>query len=446
MDTVIITGASGEPALSIARRLCGIGIRVYAIAGTHPETALGEDEFVPVPCDPTSPDAVISAVTSILEKEKHIVGVILTGQYLSDENFEAVSTEEIRRALNAQVVAPLCAVRLALPSLIASRGHVVVISPGSGIASGRALNAVSDAATRAFAGTIFAELRDTGVKTCHILLQNNEGEPDPAARFTTAPQSRIHAEVVADAVDTVFRLRENNALTQMVLRPQATREMPRIPVSSEPKIRALQVVRLPPKKNFPPEETPIPTPPYRRPEYAPAKKERTEPIEDDGLSDDYVDPELRYLVKETRREHSPQSSTLEKTPTPPDGGNAQAQPNESRNRRKNRNRNKNKKRNFDGTARENAHKTAPQEQTTVSGKNEASQNPEPAPQIRESKPEIKIPSAAPANEDAKSEAPEKHEKRIRKSRTKKPSPPIPEGKKRIPRPPKKLKTENAAQP
>lgn len=342
MDTVIITGASGEPALSIARRLCGLGIRVYALAGKVPENGLGADEFISVPCDLTSPESVVSAVESISEKENHIVGIVLAGQYLSDDAFEAVSPAEIPLAFNAQVVSPLCAVRVALPSLIASRGSVIVVSPGAGTASGRALNAASDAAGRAFAGALFAELRDTGVKTCHILLQNNEGAPDPAARFTTAPQSRIHADIVADAVETAFRLRENNALTQMILRPQATRETPRIPVSSEPKIRALQAVELPPAKNFPPEEEPIPTPAYRRPDYAPKKTELpAAERDDDGFSDDYVDPELRYLLKnEPPRKHD---GNGEGVPAEPHG-------NERRRRRRNR-KNKNRNRNFDGAIR-----------------------------------------------------------------------------------------------
>ncbi|MBP3302590.1 MAG: SDR family NAD(P)-dependent oxidoreductase [Opitutales bacterium] len=440
MDTVIITGASGEPALSIARRLCGIGIRVYALAGTIPETSLGEDEFVPVPCDPTSPDAVISAVQSVLEKEKHLIGIILAGQYLSEENFETVSPEEIRLALNAQVVSPLCAVRLTLPSLISGRGHVIVVSPGAGTTSGRTLNAVADAATRTFAGTLFAELRDTGVKTCHILLQNNEGAPDPAARFTTAPQSRIHAEVVADAVETVFRLRENNALTQMILRPQATRETPRIPISSEPKIRALQVVQLPPKKNFPPEEEPIPTPAYRRPDYAPAKKERgNAETEDDGFSDDYVDPELRYLVKETQRQPRPPMPPADpekngrKNPKT-DGGNAQPTPTrEGKNRRRNRNRDKNKNRNFDGAIRINAPQLDTQSAQPAPEKTEISEKTEPAapPQTAPS-PQATTPKGKPQTDSV----PAKREKRPRKPRAKSENP---ETAPKIPRPPKKRK-------
>lgn len=448
MDTVIITGASGEPALSIARRLCGIGIRVYALAGTIPETALDNEEFVPVPCDPTSPDAVISAVRGILEKEKHVIGIILAGQYLSEENFEAVSTEEIRLALNSQVIAPLCAVRLALPALVSGRGHVVVVSPGAGTTSGRALNAVADAATRSFAGTLFAELRDTGVKTCHILLQNNEGAPDPAARFTTAPQSRIHAEVVADAVETVFRLRENNALTQMILRPQATRETPRIPISSEPKIRTLQVVQLPPKKNFPPEEEPIPTPAYRRPDYAPAKKERTGNDDDDGFSDDYVDPELRHLVKETPP-RLPKPPTTRETPAPPKPAEA-AHPQDNPPRaKKNRRRNRNKKR--DGAIRINAPQVDPvmakpaepekREKPPVSvpvKSEEPAPQPSPKPEVparKNTPPAMSDGSTPPARPEKRPKPPRK------KQRTKSENADAP---KKLPRPPKRrpAKTEN----
>lgn len=300
MDTVIITGAGDEPALSVARRLCDLGMRVYALAANVPETGLPADEFVPVPCDLTSPRAVLAAVEKILEKESCIAGIVVAGQYLSDEFFEAAHTEEILGTLAARVASPLCVVRAALPSLIACRGNVVVISPVAGTPRRRALNAAADAALAAFAETLFEELRDTGVKTCRILLKENDGAPDPAARFTMSPQSRIHADIVADAVETVFRLRENNALTQMILRPQATRETPHIPVSAEPKIRALQAVELPTSEKFPPAETPIPTPHYRRPNYAPPKEQRREnvPENDDGFDDDYVDPELRYLVKQ----------------------------------------------------------------------------------------------------------------------------------------------------
>lgn len=307
MDTFIITGANAEPAQSIARRLCEMGARVYGIAGTFPEADFAFNEFFPIACDVTSPLAVSAEIEKILEREKTISGVILSTQYLSCDAFEAMSVEEITLAVNALVSTPLVITRLALPALIASRGSVIAVSPNTVTPRGHVLNNIMDAAMKVFAGTLFGELRDTGVKTCHIFLQNNPGNPDPAAAFTNTPQSRIQPDIVAETVETVLRLRENNALTQIVLRPQATREVPHIPVSAEPRIRTLQVVRLPESKNYPPPEEPILTPKYRRPDYAPPCGQKAldaaedAALEDEAFADDYVDPELRYLVKNSAK-------------------------------------------------------------------------------------------------------------------------------------------------
>lgn len=305
MDTFIITGANAEPAQSIARRLCEMGARVYGIAGTFPEAAdFAFNEFIPVACDVTDVKAVAAAAEKIVEREHGVSGVIFCTQYLACDAFEAMATEEIALGVNALVATPLVIARLALPSLVASRGSVIVVSPNTVTPHGHVLNNVVDAAMKVFAGTLFGELRDTGVRTCHIFLQNNAGTPDPAAQFSRAPQSRVQPDIVAETVETVLRLRENNALTQIVLRPQATRETPHIPVSAEPRIRTLQVVRLPESKDYPPAEEPILTPKYRRPEYAPPRGQKAldaaenAALDAEEFSDDYVDPELRYLVKE----------------------------------------------------------------------------------------------------------------------------------------------------
>lgn len=304
MDTFIITGANAEPALSVARRLCEMGARVYGIAGTFPEVDFAFNEFFPVACDITNPRMLAEEIQRITECEKTISGLIFSTPYFSSDAFETLPPEEIPLAVNALVLAPLLITRLVLPSLVASRGSVIAVSQNTVTPRGHVLNNLADATMKVFTGTLFAELRDTGVKTCHIFLQNNTGTPDPAAQFTPAPQSKIQPDIVAEAVETVLRLRENNALTQIVLRPQSTRETPHIPVSSEPRIRTLQVVRLPESKNYPPREEAILTPKYRRPDYAPPRGQKAleaaeeAALEAEEFADDYVDPELRYLVKE----------------------------------------------------------------------------------------------------------------------------------------------------
>lgn len=351
MDTFIITGANAEPAQSIARRLCEMGARVYGIAGTFPETDFAFNEFFPVACDVTSPAAVAVEIEKILEREKTISGLIFSMQYLSCEAFEAMTTEEITLAVNALVSAPLVIASLALPSLIASRGSLIAVSPNTVTPHGHVLNNITDAAMKVFAGTLFGELRDTGVKTCHIFLQNNTGAQDPAAAYAKAPQSRIQPDIVAETVETVLRLRENNALTQIVLRPQATRETPLIPVSSEPRIRTLQVVRLPETKNYPPTEEPILTPKYRRPDYAPPRGQKAldaaeEALADDeAFADDYVDPELRYLVKTNAKRENLNPAPAEESENPASGETSEVDESVNTGRRKRKRRRKKKNRN-----------------------------------------------------------------------------------------------------
>lgn len=303
-----------------------MGARVYGIAGTFPEVDFAFNEFFPVACDLTNPQTLAGEVQKIVEREKTISGLIFSTPYFSGDAFETLPLEEISLAVNALVAAPLLIARIALPSLIASRGSVIAVSQNTVTPRGHVLNGIADAAMKVFAGTLFAELRDTGVKTCHIFLQNNTGTPDPAAQFTATPQSKIQPDIVAETVETVLRLRENNALTQIVLRPQATRETPHIPVSSEPRIRTLQVVRLPESKNYPPQEEAILTPKYRRPDYAPPRGQKAldaaeeAALEAEEFADDYVDPELRYLVKEKApsraRAEKPENVPAENAGTP----------------------------------------------------------------------------------------------------------------------------------
>jgi len=436
MDTVIITGAGDEPALSVARRLCELGMRVYALAGIVPETGLSADEFVPVPCDLTSPREVLDATKKILEKEKRIAGIVVAGQFLAEDFFETISYEDIFGTIAARLTSPLCVVRAALPSLITTRGNVVVISPDTGTPSRRALNSAINSALETFAGTLFEELRDTGVKACQILLKNNDGAPDPAARFTTTPQSKIQPDIVADTVESVFRLRENNALTQIILRPQATRETPRIPVSAEPKIRALQAVQLPPKKNFPPAETPIPTPAYRRPDYAPPKTNHQENApENDGFSDDYVDPELRYLVKQNPPQNRPNAQNnapIDGKATSKNGNTFPSQQNrEGGKKRRHRNRHKHRKiENGENlkNAQNFSEKQNPAETPTIAETPIFSEKPKPA--TTENLPEKPVPAP---QKRAKKPRPQKMETPAVPTQNSSPSEPAETPKKRAPR-------------
>lgn len=316
MDIVLLLGAGAEPAQSVARRLVGLGARVYGLAHKFPEQGFAHRDFVPVPVNPADPAAVRAEVERIVAREGAVNTVILAGHNPVDDAFESAHPNDVALAVFAGLAAPLAAVRAAMPGLIRRRGLVAAITrPVFG--PGAALGGVVEAGLAAFCDGLFGELRDTGVRVCHLRIQENSGPADPAARYTSAPQSRVQPDIVADALEAVIRLRENNALTRLVLRPQATREEPRIPVTSEPKLASLQAVQLPTSKNYPPAEEKIFTPEYRRPDYAPPPGEGDEEFEDEG--DDAVDPELAYLIKPRHRDRFVRD-TAEAEPSPDDRG------------------------------------------------------------------------------------------------------------------------------
>jgi hypothetical protein len=193
---------------------------------------------------------------------------------------------------------------MALPSLVRCRGHIIAITNDTPGQDGTVLNATVAGALREFTRTLFEELRDTGTKTAHLRIGHNTGRTDPAARTTQTPQSEVQPDIVADTVLTLLRLRENNALTELVLRPQATRETPRLPVTADPRLRAIQVVQLPLPQHFPPPDEAIYTPPRKRPDYAPPPGSEDALPEDDEDSAD-IDPELLYLLKPEHRQAEP---------------------------------------------------------------------------------------------------------------------------------------------
>lgn len=298
MDVVVLMGAGNEPAQSIARRLVGLGSRVYGLAHKFPDQGFAHREFIPVGVNPADPVAVREAVERIAAKEGAITTVILAGHTPVEDAFEAAHPHDVALAVFAGLAAPLAAVRAAIPGLVRRRGLVLALTrPVFG--PGAALGGVVEAGLSAFCEGLFAELRDTGVRICHLRLQENPNGGDPAARFTNAPQSRIQPDIVADTVESVMRLRENNAISRLVIRPQATREEPRLPVTAEPRLASLQLVQLPTSQNYPAPEEKILTPLYRRPDYAPPPEDKETEDDDD---DEGVDPELAYLIKPRHRD------------------------------------------------------------------------------------------------------------------------------------------------
>jgi NADP-dependent 3-hydroxy acid dehydrogenase YdfG len=339
MDVLFLTGAGTEPAQSIARRMVAAGFRVYGFDASFPNAGFSHADFVQVLLNLADAAAVRDAVARILRQEAGVSALILAGHYPVETAFEATHEEDIPLAVSAALTAPLLFARAALPSLICRKGHLIAISRrATRAASVGVLGALVEGALCRFSGALFEELRDTGVKAAHIALEGNADTTLASASMWNAAQSLVHPEIVADTVEFLFKLRENNALTELVLRPQATREEPRIPISSEPRLRVIQNVILPISRDFPPEEIPIPTPKARRPDYAPPPGSIVEDDSDDD-SDNSVDPELLYLIRPSRSQHASAANSEESAPRrelPRDKRQAQTQGREGRENRKNR--------------------------------------------------------------------------------------------------------------
>ena len=308
MDVLLLTGAGTEPAQSIARRMVAIGFRVYGFDASFPAAGFTHADFVQVLLNIADAAAVRDAVAKIFQQETGASALILTGYYPVETLLEATHEEDISFALNAALTTPLLLARAALPSLIRRKGCLISITRRAHLGGkGTVLSSVIEGALRRLAGALFEELRDTGLKAAHLCLEGNAEPEIASASLGNAAQSLVHPEIVADTVEFLIKLRENNALTELVLRPQATREEPRIPISSEPRLRAIQNIILPTPQDFPPEEALILTPKQQRPDYAPPVGTVSEDDSDDD-SDNSVDPELLYLIRPSRSQDTPEKA------------------------------------------------------------------------------------------------------------------------------------------
>ncbi|MGE9297047.1 MAG: SDR family NAD(P)-dependent oxidoreductase [Puniceicoccales bacterium] len=297
MDIALVTGAERGIGLQIARKLIELGFRVYGLSQDFSKCPFEHPEFLPVTCDLTSRAEIESAWNQIAERDTMVSVVVHAARHPVNEAVEASPLDALEFALQTELLAPVYLTRLALPSLIKFHGYVINIAwNGRGAAPGGAVNAAALGGLHHFARALFDEVRDTGVKVSTLYPEANAGEPDPKARIAMEPQSGIEPALFAQAVETVLRFKENNCISELVVRPQGTREEPKIPASVAPLVKATHGVTLPERKNFPVEPEPIPTPPRQRPFDAPDPDE-----DDDWDEDEEDDDELDRMLAESRR-------------------------------------------------------------------------------------------------------------------------------------------------
>lgn len=236
MDIAIVTGASSALGEAVSRRLIELGFRVYGLGGDYSRCSLQNVSFKPLACDLADPEAVEKTARSILEKERGVYVLVNNAKFFGGHSFTEMENRELEQVLRINLLCPLVLLRTLAPSLRELQGYVIQL--GASLAqtsSGGPAGAAASGGLKWMGERLFEELRDEGVKVCHLSPEPNRGH---GGRGRVLPGARAEAsidpEAVAQAVEQLLQSRFGNTITELVLRPLRTRESEQEPVRRLP--------------------------------------------------------------------------------------------------------------------------------------------------------------------------------------------------------------------
>jgi len=320
MDIALVTGADAGPGLAIARRLIGMGCRVYALATQFSRNPFPHDEFITLACNLADPEALTKVAEDIVARDGHITYVVHAARQPVAPLFDSPVATLVER-INVGLLAPLALARVTLPWLRKEQGHFLVLCwNGDGPAPGGPVSAAIEGGLHHFTEQLFDELRSDGVRATTLYARPNAETP-PEALYSLDPQSAINPELVADTVEVLFRSRPTNVISSLMIRPAAIAETPRLHRSSELAGITTRDVQLPPRQNFPTEPESIETPVRARPADAPFPAAE-EYFEEEDEEDDDWDSTREPLPWAPNRD-APAGEARE--PQPPQQGGGQGQ-------------------------------------------------------------------------------------------------------------------------
>jgi short-subunit dehydrogenase len=163
---VLLTGASGGIGKAIARALCERGARVAITA--RREEALDElcseigGDLTPLPTDLAEP----GAPAELAERAGEVDVLVANAALPAAGEVTGFSPEEIDRAIDVNLRAPIQLTRLLMPGMVdRGRGHLVYISSLSGktASPGSGLYSAAKFGLRGFAAGVREDLVGTGV-------------------------------------------------------------------------------------------------------------------------------------------------------------------------------------------------------------------------------------------------------------------------------------------
>lgn len=304
MDCAIITGADNPVGQAIARQVVDMGHRVYGLGQFKTKPSFEHRQFHALGCDLTQPGKIAQAA-EVISGEKKVVSVLVHAaafvpSLMESPDFGAWSPGKVETAMRMQFLGPVLLTRLFLPQLLSAQGHVVFVSPQS---PGEAITnpALAGAVTglQRFAGQLFGDCREQGLRVTSFYLQSNSADRPTGPESTSEKQEHISPRQVARAVEHALQTAaEGNVITELVLRPQipdGATPLPKTGMAVDP----YREIMLPPPENFPSEPQAI-----RRP------RPRTFPTIEPGDLDqvDIPEPGLRSAGREAAKAAETKSS------------------------------------------------------------------------------------------------------------------------------------------
>ncbi len=167
--SVVITGAAGGIGRALAWRFREAGARLALLDRDEPglgalDAWLGGGELT-IPCDVTSSESCATAIDRVVAERGGVDVVIANAGITHISAFADTDVDVLRRVMDVNFFGAVNAVHAALPSLLARRGQIVVVSSVAGVAP-LALRTGYAASKHALHGcfeSLRAELRGTGV-------------------------------------------------------------------------------------------------------------------------------------------------------------------------------------------------------------------------------------------------------------------------------------------
>lgn len=170
--SVVVTGAAGGIGAALARRFGEHGARLalldvddVGLESLAAELGASGVRAVATRCDVTDPDACRSAVDGVVAREGGVDVLVNNAGVTHLSRFGDTDVDVIRRVMDVNFFGAVHITGAALPSLVARRGQIVVISSVAGFAplAFRCGYAASKHALHGCFESLRTELRGTGV-------------------------------------------------------------------------------------------------------------------------------------------------------------------------------------------------------------------------------------------------------------------------------------------